>query len=115
MSLNTVQVVLSILQMLLSFGNVCIMVYAFSKFLSKPHDTLEERVSSTESRIKDIENSLKFGNTRFQDQDVANEVTQRALLALIDKEIKDSVSDGKGVPTELQTARDDLYNYLFKK
>lgn len=109
---QAIQTSLTVMQIVLSFGNVCIMFYAFLKFLSKPHDTLEEKVVELEVWKKDIERRLQAGNVRFELQEKANTVTQQALLALIDKEIKDSVSEGKEPPVELQSARRDLYEYL---
>lgn len=75
-----VQTLLTIMQMILAFGNICIMTYAFSKFLSKPHDSLEQRMEALERRVDKIENS-STNNT-----DNIDRVTT-ALTALVDFEI----------------------------
>lgn len=75
-----VQTMLTIMQIILAFGNICIMTYAFSKFLSEPHDSLEQRVEALERRVDKIETS-STNNT-----DNIDRVTT-ALTALVDFEI----------------------------
>lgn len=110
-----VSTILTICSLVTSFGSVCVMVYGFSKFLAKPHDTLEEKVNELQEWRRDVDSRLQVGNDRFSVQDDANRVTQAALLALIDKEIKDCASENKPVPEELTNARKDLYNYLTER
>lgn len=52
------QTVLQSMQMLLSFGNICIIGYGFYKFINKPHDTLEERHNELEKRVDEQERIL---------------------------------------------------------
>ena len=82
-----VQTALPILQLILAAGNLCIMAYAFKTFLSKPHDTLEQRVNEHDVKIKEIETSLHQGNDRFREQNDTNEVLIRSVFALIEFEV----------------------------
>lgn len=109
----------SIISLFIQFCTVCSVLYGFSKFLSKPTDTLKERVSTLEkefgnvmNRLSRVDERLENGNLRFKAQEESNRVTQTAILALIDKEIKDSIVDQKEVPEELSSARKELYDYL---
>ena len=56
------QTLITIMQMILSFGNICILGYAFVKFLNKPHDDLRDKVNAHEIEIKDIKSALHQGN-----------------------------------------------------
>jgi hypothetical protein len=68
------------MQIILAFGNICIMTYAFSKFLSKPHDSLEQRVETLEQKVSKIETSSTSNS------DNIDRVTT-ALTALVDFEM----------------------------
>lgn len=109
------QLLVSIMQLLLTFGNLCIMLYAFSKFLAKPHDTLEEKVSALENKVKEHEESLHQGNDKFREQNVTNEVLIHSTLALIEFEIQYCLTEKKLISPELQKAKDDLHGYLSKR
>ena len=45
--------VLPYLQVLLAGMNICVLVYAFVKFLNKPHSTLEDRVNAHDVEIRE--------------------------------------------------------------
>lgn len=47
------QTILTVMQLILSFGNVCIIGYAFYKFLNKPHDTLAEKHNALEGTVEE--------------------------------------------------------------
>ena len=57
-------------------------LYGFSRFLAKPHDSLEEKVEDIQRWRKGVDARLEEGNRRFDEQSEANRVTQSALLAL---------------------------------
>ena len=61
----SVTTVLPVLQMILAFGNICVLGYALMKFLNRPHDILEEKVNAHDMKIKEIEASLHQGNDRL--------------------------------------------------
>ena len=106
---------ISIMQMILTFGNLCIMGYAFTKFLSKPHDTLEQRVTNLEVRVDEIEDSLKQGNDRFREQINTNEVLINSVLALIEFEIQYCFTEDKPISSGLEKAKDDLNRFLARR
>ena len=103
------------MQIVLTFGNLCIMGYAFSKFISRPHDTLEQRVTNLEVRVDEIEDSLKQGNDRFREQNNTNEVLINSVLALIEFEIQYCLTEHKEMSKDLEKAKDDLHRYLARK
>ncbi len=106
---------LQMMQLFLSFGNVCIMLYAFKKFLSKPHDSLEERVAMLELEQREMKERLVKGNDKFRDQDNTNEVLIHSVLALIEFEMQYCLSEKKPVTEELQKAKENLHSYLARR
>lgn len=110
-----IQMILPVLQLILTFGNICIIGYAFVKFIGKPHDTLETRVSVMEVDIKEIKQSLLQGNDRFRDQEDTNEVIQTCMLALIDFELAYCIHTNYGDTEDLLKAKDVLRKHLARK
>ena len=74
------------LSLFLNFCNVCIMIYVFKKFLSKPQEDLKERVIKAEGRIDKIENSLKSGNDEFRQIHKGIDLFFNIILSFIDFE-----------------------------
>lgn len=111
----SIQDVLSVMQLILSFGNICIIGYAFVKFLGKPHDSLESRVSVLEVKQKEVEQSLHQGNDRFREQHDVNEVIIHSTLALIEFEMQYCLIEHKQMSTGLEKAKDDLNRFLSKR
>lgn len=109
------QIILTVMSLITSFGSVCMLMYGFAKFLNKPHDTLEERIVVLETKQKETEQRLQKGNDRFQEQDQANEVLLKSLIALIEFEIQYLLAEGKSVSDGLRKAKDDLNSFLVKK
>lgn len=115
------------MQMILSFGNLCIMFYAFKKFLSKPQDTLTEKVQKLESQIaaleikmqenlRAVDRSLKLGNEEFQIMKETSKVLQTCMLALIDFELSYCSHTGYEANTEdLLKAKKTLHDFLSTK
>ena len=110
-----VQNILPYLQVLLTFGNICVLGYALIRFLNKPHDTLEARVATLEVETKEIKQSLLQGNDRFREQESTNEVLIHSVLALIEFEIQYCLIEKKPMSKDLEKAKEDLHNYLAKK
>jgi len=104
--------ILSFMQLILSFGNLCILGYALFKFLNKPHNTLEAKVSALEADVAAIKISLVQGNNRFKDQDAVNKVIIHSLLALIEFEIQYCLTEHKDLSSSLEQAKNDLHNFL---
>lgn len=107
--------ILPIFQLILTFGNICVLAYALFKFLNKPHDTLEDRVNAHEVEIADIKKSLLQGNDRFREQDDTNEVLIHSVLALIEFEIQYCLTEHKEPSRDLERAKEDLHSYLSKR
>lgn len=109
-----VKSIIEFMQAFLIFCNVCIMLYVFKGFVSKPHNNLEERVTKVELEVKDIKDSLKQGNDKFREQNETNEVLLNSTLALIEFEIQYCLTENKHISPELQKAKENLHGYLSK-
>lgn len=46
---------LPLLQVILALANICMIGYAFVKFLGRPHSTLDTRVTALEVKIKECD------------------------------------------------------------
>ena len=113
--MNTVQTITPILQLVLSFGNVCILLFAFVKFLSKPHNSLDERVTELEKWKVDVNRSLALGNAQFEYYDITNEIIIKSIIALIEFEMDYCSTEHKPVSKNLERAKDELHDYLAQK
>ena len=111
----SVQTVLPILQLVLTFGNICVLGYALFKFLNRPHNSLEERVNQHEVEIKEIKQSLLQGNDRFREQEDTNEILLRCTFALLEFEVHYCETEQKPISKNLEKAKDDLHSYLARK
>lgn len=107
--------ILPFLQVILTSGNICILAYALFNFLKKPQNSLEQRVSVTEIKIKEIEASLLQGNDRFREQDSTNEVMQSCMLALIDFELAYCIHTSYEDTDDLMRAKTELRKHLSRK
>lgn len=56
-------IIIQIMQIILSFGNICIIGYGFYKFLNKPHDTLEEKHNALAKRVDEQDRILGSFNS----------------------------------------------------
>ena len=107
-------------QLFINFATICTLLYTLTKFMSKPADTMKERIEALEEwkddieqrvkqREEEINRRLKTGSDHFDSIDEGNAVTQQALLAIMDSTIN---GDNK---EELKKARQRLYDYLSKR
>jgi hypothetical protein len=110
----TVKDVLSVMQLFLNAGSVCVMIYALFMFLKKPTSDLESRVSTCEVEIAEIKRSLMQGNDRFRETAKTNEVLIRATLALLEFEVHYCETEQKPISKNLEKAKDDLNEYFAK-
>ena len=121
-----IQTALPIMQLILAFANICVIGYGFYKFLNKPHDNLESRISTLESshqelkttnalEHKELKESLLKGNDRFREQDDTNEVLIRSVFALLEFEVHYCETEQKPITKNLEKAKDDLHEYLARK
>ena len=107
--------ILTLLQLLVSFGSLCVMVYGLTRFMLKPLQNLSDEVAEIQKWRKSVDEWMEKGNRRFDEQSEANRVTQNALLALVDKEIRDCDLNNQTVPSELKKAKSELVDYLTKR
>lgn len=110
-----VTTILPIMQLILAFGNICILFYGFKRFLNKPHDSLEERVNKCESDIKDVKQSLFRGDGKFQEQERALKVIIRATLALVEFEMQYCLTEHKEMSKGLEKAKEALDEFVAEK
>lgn len=108
-----IQQILSILQLFLVSANILVLIYAFFKFINRPHDTLESRISASEVEIKDIKQSLRLGNDKFAVQNRINEVVIHSVMALIEFEIQYCLTEHKEMSKGLEQAKEDLNRFLY--
>lgn len=113
--MEIVQIVLTFLSLIISLCTVGTMVYGFGKFLSKPHDTLEQRVAVLELKQKEAEDRYFKQKEKLKDQDTTNEVLIHSTLALIEFEIQYCLIEKKPMSKDLEKAKEDLHSYLAKK
>ncbi len=110
-----IQSILPVLQVILTFGNICVLGYALFRFLNRPHNTLEEKVNEHDIKLREIETSLLQGNDRFREQENTNEVMQTCMLALIDFELAYCIHTGYADTEDLVKAKDVLRKHLARK
>lgn len=111
----SVSTVLPLLQMILAFGNICVLGYALIKFLNKPHDTLEDKLDDHEIRIKALEAEKTQNKDKFKEQEDTNEVLIRSVFALLEFEVHYCETEQKPITKNLEKAKDDLHDYLARK
>lgn len=113
--MEIVQMIFTIFSTIVSFGTACTLVYAFAKFLGKPHDTLEQRLTLVESQIRELDRGRVKIEGRCIEQDDTNEILTRSVLALIEFEIQYCLTEKKPMSEDLKQAKEDLHKYLSKK
>ena len=108
----SIQEIKDILQLVISVISICVSLFALYKFLSKPHNSLEARVSHLEKDVSDIKTSLREGNGKFRDQAKLNSVFKAVNLAFIDFEIAFCQNTGYKDISDLKKAKRILQNCL---
>ena len=104
--------VLTVFQLLVSVCTLLGMFYAFKKFIDKPHETLETRITALEVQQKEIDQQLHLGNDRFRAQDDTNEVFINCMLAFIDFELSYCSHTDYKYTEDLDKAKDTLRKHL---
>jgi hypothetical protein len=113
--MEVLQLASTIASSITSIGALIVMVYTFSKFMNKPHDTLEQRISVIEVRMGDVDRELNKGDEKFKEVDQMGEVLITSVLALVQFEIQYCIEEKKPMSEELKEAKKNLTNYLSKK
>ncbi len=101
--------IITIMQMFISLATICTLIYTFSKFVSKPADTMKERIEKLETWKEEVDRRLDRGAQHFDTLDESTRIIQQSLLAIMDGLIN---GDNK---EELLKARNRLYQYLSDK
>lgn len=107
--------VLTVSSLFISLCTAGTLVYGFGKFLAKPHDTLEQRVSLLERHNQEFIRMLEKINRENHEQDDTNEVLIHSVMALIEFEIQYCITEKKPISHDLEQAKSDLHRYLAKK
>lgn len=110
--MHTIDDFSNLLQVGLQICQIIVMLWALKKFLTKPHDTLEERVAVLEAKQKDQDESLRRGNNRFDEIARIAEILIRATSALIDFEAHYCETEHKPSSAALDNAKEELDGYL---
>lgn len=110
--MEKLQMIVMFLSLFLNFASACAICYGFYKFMNKPRENLEERVSTLEVVVKQHDESLKQGNDKFRDQKETNEMIFSVLLAFVDFEIAYCHHTGYEHDKDLLKAKDKLEVYL---
>ena len=97
---------ITVMQMFISLATICTLIYTFTKFVSKPTDTMKDRIDKLESWESEVDRRLDHGSTHFEALDESARITQQSLLAIMDSLIN---GDNKEEPLK---ARNRLYEYL---
>lgn len=109
------ETILSYMQMFLSFANICIILYAFVKFLGKPHSTLEQRVKILEDKVRDLEENNKDKEDRFKKIDKSLNVLIHSTLSLIEFEMQYCLTEHKEMSQGLEESKKALHDFLAEK
>ena len=103
------------MDMFLKLANIIVLLYAAYKFLGKPHNSLEQRVTALETEVKDIKQSLHQGNDNFKDIFAALKVLIHSVMALLDFEMQYCLTEHKEMSEGLKDAKKDLEGFLREK
>lgn len=96
------------MQMILAFCNICIIGYGFYKFLNTPRDSMEQRITALEVEVKNLKVSQEH------DQDSLKVLT-RSTLALIEFEMQYCMTEHKDMSDSLKAAKKDLEDFLSQR
>ena len=96
------------MQMILAFCNICIIGYGFYKFLNTPRDSMEQRITALEVEVKNLKSSQE------NDQDTLKVLT-RSTLALIEFEMQYCMTENKDMSDSLKAAKRDLEEFLSQR
>ena len=96
------------MQMILAFCNICVIGYGFYKFLNTPRDSMEQRITTLEVEVKNLKSSQE------NDQDTLKVLT-RSTLALIEFEMQYCMTENKDMSDSLKAAKKDLEEFLSQR
>lgn len=107
------------LQIFLAFCNTCIMIFAFVKFVNKPHDSLadeikklKEEITKLNLTIERMQRSLDSSHEKHREQDKTNKVFKRVFILLANFEVAYCQDTGYAHTDDLKEAKRELEEYL---
>ena len=120
-----VQTITQYSDLILKLANVLMLGFMFWKFTRKPHENLENRITTLEKkmdeletkseiRYKDFEQQLRQGNDKFRSIEKILEVLLTCSLALINFEVHYCETEHKDISEDLEDARKVLNKCLSK-
>lgn len=120
-----VQTITQYSDLILKLANVLMLGFMFWKFTRKPHENLENRITTLEKkmeeletkseiRYKDFEQQLRQGNDKFRSIEKILEVLLTCSLALINFEVHYCETEHKEISGDLEDARKVLNKCLSK-
>jgi hypothetical protein len=90
------------------------MVWAFKNFINKPHNDMNDRISTLEIEVSEIKTSLLQGNDRFRNESRKIEVLIQCVFALLEFEVHYCETEQKPISENLEEAKNDLQKFLGK-
>lgn len=106
-------------QIFLAFCNTCIMVFAFVKFVNKPHDSLsdeikrlKEEIAKLNMTIERMQKSLDASHEKHREQDRTNKVFKRVFILMANFEVAYCQETGFEHTEDLKEAKRELEDYL---
>lgn len=110
---------LTIVQLILGIGNITIMIYALKSFLSKPHQSLEEKVTDLDRRLSVNEHLTeelsKTTNNQYNAQEETNQMFKSVMLSFVDFEIAYCMHTNYEFTEDLKKAKAELQDYLTRQ
>lgn len=110
-----------LLQLCISFGTICTMLYAVKKFFDKPEvtqndrlDAHDKRFSEMDTRLNSVETRLNAGADHFKKLDETIALTQGSLIIIMDC-LTELVPENSKSKDKLATKREELLGYLIDK
>ncbi len=111
-----IQFVLPYFQSAVSIGTLVGMIWALKKFINKPQDTLEQRVTMLEVQVKEHETSLNASHDKHRETKRTDSLIINSLIALIEFETDYCLKHGgESISPGLLEAKKKLYEFLSEK
>ena len=106
-------------QIFLAFCNTCVMIFAFVKFVNKPHDSLSDEINRLKDEIAKLnmtiermQKSLDASHEKHREQDKTNKVFKRVFILLANFEVAYCQETGFEHTEDLKEAKRELEDYL---
>ena len=98
---------LPVLQVILTTCNIMVLVYAGFRFIKRPHDSIEDRLT-------ELEKVTQLHTGKIKKQEESSEVFINCMLAFIDFELAYCSHNDYQYTEDLKIAKETLRRYLAK-